>query len=125
MIYLKFKDEAEMKTELAAYMTRDIEVTIDDDTGERTETEVGDAYFIGPWKSQTHGLKPRQWEILVRGTLYADTGETTTDEDGNEQPVKAPLDGWHVDLHPKLGAHPIEDWTERGFIQEPQNPQFR
>ena len=124
-IRLKFDNELQMEMELDAYMTRDVEVTFDEETGERIETEVGDKYFIGRWHSRTHGVKAQQWEIRVRGTLYADTGDVTIDAEGNEQPVREALKGWHVDLYPKLGAHPIEEWTEKGYIVYPENPQFR
>jgi len=33
--------------------------------------------------------------------------------------------GYHVNLDPKLGSHDLEDWAEKGYIQEPANPQFR
>lgn len=120
MIYLKFDNELQMEMELADYMTRDVEI---DEDG--NETPVGEKYFIGPWKSRTHGKLAGQWEIIVRGTLYAPTGQTTIDEDGNEIPVMEPLPGYHVDLMPKFGAHPIEEWAEKGYIQTPANPQFR
>ena len=36
------------------------------------------------------------WAV-AHGTLYAPTGETTTDDDGNTVAVMAPLSGFHVD----------------------------
>jgi hypothetical protein len=35
--------------------------------------------------------------VAVYGTLYAPTGETTTDGEGNPVAVMVPLDGFHVD----------------------------
>ena len=125
MIYLKFDNELQMKMVLADYMTRKVKITVDEETGERTETKVGPRYFIGPWNSLTHGLKAGEWELWVRGILHAPTGETTTDEEGNTVALTAPLTGFHVDLDPKLGAHDIEGWLEKGFLITPDNPQFR
>ena len=122
MIYLKFTDRAEFETVMASYFTQDTET----DAETEEVTLVGDPYLIGPWKSQDHGLKPREWELWCRGTLYEPTGETTTDdEDGNTVPVMAALTGYHVDLDPKLGSYDIEGWTEAGYFLEPANPQFR
>ena len=121
MIYLKFDNRLQFEMVMDDYFTRDTET--DPETGE--VTEVGDKYMIGPWKSDTHGLKARQWELWVRGVLSAPTGETTTDDEGNEVPVMENLKGFHVDLDPKLGSHDIEEWTEQGYIQDPTNPQFR
>ena len=124
MIYLKFDNRLQFEMVMAAYFTQDTETTVDDETGEKIVTNVGDPYLIGPWKSQDHGHKPREWELWCRGTLHAPTGEATTDEDGNTVPIMAALTGYHVDLDPKFGAHDIEGWTEAGYILEPQNPQF-
>ena len=121
MIYLKFDSVLQFKMEMDSYFTRDTEW--DEDSQEHVE--VGDKYLIGKWKSDTHGYKPRQWELWVRGTLSIPTGETTTDDDGNETPVMETLTGFHVDLDTKQGSHDLEDWAEKGYIQEPANPQFR
>lgn len=121
MIYLKFDSELQMKMELNEYLTRDTEW----DEEAQEYVEVGDKYFVGRWKSDTHGLKPGQWEIWVRGKLSAPTGETIKDEEGNDVPVMEELKGFHVDLDPKHGGHTLEEWSEKGYIQEPTNPQFR
>ncbi len=39
------------------------------------------------------------WDII--GIIYEPTGETTTDSEGNEVPVMAPVDGWHVNVRLK------------------------
>lgn len=121
MIYLKFADRAEFETVMTDYFTQDTET--DAETGE--VTPVGDKYLIGPWKSQTHGLSPRQWEIWAGVVITETTGETFTDEDGNEQPVMAEVAGYHVNLDPKLGSHPLEEWADAGYLIEPRNPKIR
>lgn len=120
MIYLKFDNELQMMMELNEYLTRD---TVVNEEGELEE--VGEKYFIGNKKSTTHGHKAGQWEIWVRGTLSRPTGETEVDSEGNEVSVMEALTGFHVDLDPKFGSHTIEEWTEKGYIQEPLDPMFR
>jgi len=117
MIYLKFTDRAEFETVMASYFTQDTET----DAETEEVTLVGDKYLIGKWRSQDHGCKAGQWELWVRDELFAPTGEV----DADDNPIKERIPGFHVDLNPKLGSHPIEEWAEDGFIIEPENPQFR
>lgn len=120
MIYLKFADRAEFETVMADYFTQDTET--DAETGE--VTLVGEPYLIGKWKSQTHGHMPRQWEIWAGVTISRPTGETTTDAEGNEVPVMEIVAGYHVNFAPKAGAHPLEEWTEGGWLIEPNSPAY-
>lgn len=120
MIYLKFDNRLQFEMVMNDYFTQDTETDEDGNV-----TPVGDKYLIGKWRSQDHGCKAGQWELWVRDELFQPTGETTTDAEGNEIPIKERIPGFHVDLNPKLGSHPIEEWTEDGFIIEPENPQFR
>lgn len=46
-----------------------------------------------------HGLS-----IVLLGTLYAETGNMLTDDEGNEYPERAALDGYHVNLRTKNQA---------------------
>lgn len=123
MIYLKFDNEAQMCAVLDGFMTRDTETVTDEDTGEVTTQEVGDKHFIGKDKNLTHGNLAGSWELWVRGVLSKPTGEV--DED--ENPIMEPLTGYHVDINDKTGAvmgQYGEDWTEQGYILEPQSPMF-
>lgn len=43
-----------------------------------------------------HGLS-----IILLGTLYAETGNMLMDDEGNEYPEKAPIDGYHVNIRTK------------------------
>lgn len=44
----------------------------------------------------------------IIGTMYAPTGETTTDEEGNSSPVSAPVAGYHVNM-----PAPVESWADK------------
>jgi len=121
MKYLRFADRAEFEAVMASYFTIDTET--DPETGE--VTEVGEPYLIGKWKSPTHGHKPGQWEIWAGVVISKPTGETTTDGDGNEVPVMEVVPGYHVNLDPKVGGHPFEEWLEGGWLIEPNNPAYR
>ncbi len=117
MIYLKFDSVLQFKMEMDSYFTRDTEW--DEDSQEHVE--VGDKYLIGKWKSQKHGHKAGQWELWADVPVTEPSGEV--DEDG--LPLMQPVKGYHVNLDPKLGSHDLEDWAEKGYIQEPENPMFR
>lgn len=45
-------------------------------------------------------FEPRQCyaNIDTIGVIYKSSGETTTDAEGNEMPVMAPIEGWHVNV---------------------------
>ena len=87
--FLKLASEADMPTALAAFYHQDTETTVDDETGEETVVNVGDPYLVPHTKD---------YAIDVVGVIYRPTGNMLTDEDGNEYPEQAPLDGWHVNI---------------------------
>jgi hypothetical protein len=87
--YIKLPSEADMHTALAAFYKQDTTTEVDDETGEETVVNVGDAYLV----STTH-----DYAIDLVGVIYEPTGETLTDAEGNEYPATAPLDGWHLNI---------------------------
>ena len=87
--FIKLPSEADMPTALAAFYRQDTTTEVDDETGEETVVNVGDAYLV----STTH-----DYAIDLVGVIYEPTGETLTDAEGNEYPATAPLDGWHLNI---------------------------
>ena len=87
--FIKLPSEADMPTALAAFYRQDTTTEVDDETGEETVVNVGDAYLV----STTH-----DYAIDLVGVIYEPTGETLTDDEGNEYPATAPLDGYHVNI---------------------------
>ena len=87
--FIKLNDKADMPTAFAAFYRQDTTTEVDDETGEETVVNVGDAYLV----STTH-----DYAIDLVGVIYEPTGETLTDDEGNEYPATAPLDGYHVNI---------------------------
>ena len=87
--YVKLATEADMPTALSAFYHQDTETTVDGETGEETVTNVGDPYLV----QNTH-----DYAMDIVGIIYKATGNTLTDDDGNEYPEMAPLDGWHINI---------------------------
>jgi hypothetical protein len=87
--FLKLPTEAETLTALASFCHQDTETTVDDETGEETVTNVGEPYLV----QNTH-----DYAIDIVGVIYEPTGVMLTDDEGNEYPETAPLDGGHVNL---------------------------
>jgi len=88
-IFLKLPSEADMPAILAAFYRQDSTTVVDLETGEEHVQLEGDPYLV----TATH-----DYSIDVVGTIYRPTGSTLTDDEGNEYPETAPLDGWHVNL---------------------------
>ena len=87
--YVKLATEADMPTALSAFYQQDTTTEVDPETGEETVTNVGDPYLV----QNTH-----DYAMDIVGIIYKATGNTLTDDDGNEYPETAPLDGWHVNI---------------------------
>jgi len=87
--FIKLPSEADMPTTLAVFYRQDTTTEVDDETGEETVVNVGDAYLV----STTH-----DYAIDIVGVIYEPTGVTLTDDEGNEYPATAPLDGWHLNI---------------------------
>lgn len=87
--YFSIPSESDMPTILSAFYQQDTETTVDDETGEKTTTNVGDPYLV-----QYGG----DYAIDVVGTIYKPTGGTLTDGDGNSYPETAAVPGWHINI---------------------------
>jgi len=87
--YIRLNSEVDTLTALAAFCHQDTQTTVDDETGEETVTNVGEQYLV----TTTH-----DYAIDVVGTIYKPTGEMLVDDEGNEYPETAPLDGWHLNI---------------------------
>ena len=87
--YFKLNSEADLPTAFAAFYKQDYVTFVDEETGESTQTPEGEPYLV----SHTH-----DYAIDLVGVIYAPTGNTLTDDEGNEYPETAPVDGWHVNV---------------------------
>ena len=87
--YIKLNAEADMPTALVAFYRQDTTTETDPETGEETTVNVGDPYLV----QNTY-----DYAIDIVGVIYEPTGVMLTDDDGNEYPETAPVDGWHVNL---------------------------
>jgi hypothetical protein len=87
--YIKLPSEADMPTILNAFYRQDSTTVVDPETGEEHVQLEGEPYLV----STTH-----DYAIDIVGVIYRPTGETLTDDEGNEYAETAPLDGWHVNI---------------------------
>jgi len=87
--YIKLNSEADLPTVFSAFFQQDYVTVVDEETGESTQTPDGEPYLV----SHTH-----DYAIDLVGTIYEPTGNTLTDDEGNEYPETAPIDGWHVNV---------------------------
>lgn len=92
--YLKFTDEAAMKTALSDFYQQETQTTVDPETGEETTTNVGEPYLV---------MHTRDYAFDIVGTIHEPTGNTLTDTEGFEYPEMAAVDGWHVNLRIRGG----------------------
>ena len=87
--YIKLNSEADLPTAFSAFYKQDYVTVVDEETGEETQTPDGDKYLV----THTH-----DYAIDVVGVIYEPTGTMLTDDEGNEYPETAPVDGWHVNV---------------------------
>ena len=87
--YIKLANEEQMSEVFADFYKQDFTSVIDEETGEETLTPEGDPYLV----THTH-----DYAIDVIGILQEPTGTMLTDEEGNEYPQMAPIEGWHVNV---------------------------
>ena len=85
-MFLKFSDEAEMLSVLFHDVAVEWETVTDEETGEVTKTPIA------------FESRPRFANTDIIGAIYRPTGNTLTDDEGNEYPEMAPLDGWHINV---------------------------
>ena len=86
--YLKLSAESDMRTVLADFYRQDYVTNVDDE-GVETQVADGDPYLV----AHSH-----DYAIDVVGVLQEPTGTMLTDDEGNEYPETAPVDGWHVNV---------------------------
>ena len=86
--YLKLSAESDMPTVLADFYRQDYVTNVDEE-GVETQVADGDPYLV----AHSH-----DYAIDVVGTLHEPTGNTLTDEEGNEYPETALVSGWHVNV---------------------------
>jgi len=86
--YLKLTSESEMPTVLSAFYRQDYITSVDEE-GVETQTPDGEAYLV----THTH-----DYAIDVVGLIHEPTGTMLTDDEGNDYPEMAPVDGWHVNI---------------------------
>jgi hypothetical protein len=87
--YIRLNSEADLPTVFADFYKQDYVTVVDEETGESSQVADGDAYLV----THTH-----DYSIDLVGTIYEPTGNTLTDDEGNEYPETAPVDGWHVNV---------------------------
>ena len=88
--YLKLASEAEMPTVLSAFYRQDYVTVVDEETGESSQVEDGESYLV------THS---HAYAIDVVGVIHEPTGNTLTDDEGNEYPEMAPIpNAWHINI---------------------------
>jgi len=86
--YLRIPAESDMPTVLADFYRQDYVTNVDEE-GVETQVAEGDAYLV----AHSH-----DYAIDVVGTIQEPTGTMLTDEEGNEYPEMAAIDGWHVNI---------------------------
>ena len=87
--FIKLASEADMPTAFADFYRQDYVTVVDEETGEETQTPDGEPYLV----THTH-----DYAIDVVGVIHEPTGNTLSDDEGNEYPETAPVDGWHVNV---------------------------
>jgi len=93
-MFLKFSDEAEMLSVLFHDVPTEWETVTDEETGEVTKTPIA------------FESRPRFANTDIIGAIYRPTGNTLTDDEGNEYPEQAALEGFHVNIR---ADEPIEE----------------
>jgi hypothetical protein len=87
--YIKLNSEADMPVALAAFYHQDSTTVVDPETGEEHVQLEGEPYLI----QNTH-----DYAMDIVGVIYKPTGSMLVDDEGNEWPETAPLDGWHQNI---------------------------
>ena len=85
-MFLRFTDEEEMLSVLFHVVLTEWETTTDEETGEVTKIPIA------------FESRPRFANTDIVGTVYRPTGNTLTDDEGNEYPEQEALEGFHVNI---------------------------
>ena len=99
--FIKLASEADLPTAFADFYRQDYVTVVDEETGEQTQTPDGEPYLV----THTHN-----YAIDLVGTIYEPTGNTLTDDEGNEYPEMAPIDGYHVNV--RLSGDGVREQVE-------------
>lgn len=115
--YLKATDEQALWTALEAADLAVKDYDPEDPLNSRPDDLEMDAEWDGPsgayeWRSLTNMLD-------IIGTMYTETGNMLTDEDGNEYPELEAIDGFHANLREELTE---EQEAELPTIEAPATP---
>ena len=97
-MFLKFSDEAEMLSVLFHDVAVEWETVTDEETGEVTKTPIA-------FESRA---KHPNTDII--GAIYRPTGNTLTDDEGNEYPEQAALEGYHVNIRAEAPIEELETY---------------
>ena len=87
--YIKLASEADTPTALAALYKQDFTTVTDPETGEQTDQVEGDPYLV---------MNCKDYSIDTIGVIQTQTGATITDDEGNQYPETAAIDGWHLNI---------------------------
>ena len=87
--YIKLASEADTPTALAGLYKQDFTTVTDPETGEQTDQVEGDPYLV---------INCKDYAIDIVGVIQTQTGATITDDEGNQYPETAPIDGWHLNI---------------------------
>ena len=115
--YLKATSEAALWEALEAASLAHKEYDPEDPLNSRPADLDMDAEWDGPsgayeWRSLSNMLD-------IIGTMYTETGNMLTDEDGNEHPEMEALEGFHANLREELTE---EQEAELPTIEAPATP---
>lgn len=115
--YIKATDEQALWTALEAADLAVKDYDPEDPLNSRPDDLEMDAEWDGPsgayeWRSLTNMLD-------IIGTMYTETGNMLTDEDGNEYPEMEAMDGFHANLREELTE---EQEAELPTIEAPATP---
>ena len=88
IFYIKLTSEADMPTAFDWAYKQDSHKEVDEE-GNETVVLDGDPYLVA---------YTRDYSIDVIGVMHEPTGNMLTDDEGNEYPEMAPIDGWHVNV---------------------------
>ena len=115
--YLKATDEQALWTALEAADLAVKDYDPEDPLNSRPNDLEMDAEWDGPsgayeWRSLSNMLD-------IIGTMYTETGNMLTDEDGNEYPEMEAMEGFHANLREELTE---EQEAELPTIEAPATP---
>jgi len=86
--YLRLSADSDMPTVLADFYRQDYVTNVDEE-GVETQVADGDPYLV----ANSH-----DYAIDVVGVLQEPTGNTLTDDEGNEYPEMQAMTGWHINI---------------------------